>query len=143
MTPRAGSSARRRVPRRPIDQAGFTLIELFIALAVFSVGVLTLAVMIPSGAKKSDSSGQQTRASEFAAARAEELLDVSYSDDNLTSGTHTDDHNPYLNIYWVEWTVEDDQPITNCKRVTIKVRTPLSNSPVCAQLVILKVQTDS
>jgi prepilin-type N-terminal cleavage/methylation domain-containing protein len=136
-----------RAPKRSAhhrgSQSGFTLIELFIALAVFSVGVLTMAVIIPSGARKSDNSGQQSRASEFAAARAEELLDVSYTDDNLTAGTHTDDANPFLNQYYVEWVVEADQPIANCKRVTIKVHQGSLSNPTAAQLVILKVLTDS
>jgi prepilin-type N-terminal cleavage/methylation domain-containing protein len=138
MTARAEHSARRRG-----SQAGFTLIELFIALAVFSVGVLTLAVIIPAGAKKSSSSGEQSRASEFCAARAEELLDETYTDDDLTSGTHTDTSNPFLNQYYVEWVVEVDAPITNCKRVTVKVHQGSLSQPTIAQVVILKVMTDS
>ena len=109
---------------------------------MFSVGVLTLAVIIPAGAKKSDKSGQQSRASEFCAARAEELLDDVYGDDDLVAGTHTDD-TVYLNQYYVEWVVEDNAPITNCKRVTIKVHQGALALPTIAQLVILKVQTDS
>jgi len=130
-----------RLTRR--NQAGFTIIELFIALAVFSVGVLTLAVIIPTGAKKSDKSGQQSRASEFAAAQAELLLDAPYTDEILTSGTHTDHANPYLNQYHVEWVVEDDKPIANTKRITIKVHQPALSSPTVAQIVILKALTDS
>ena len=138
-------TARPHTPRRrqPSASAGFTLIELFIALAVFSVGVLTLAVIIPTGAKKSDKSGQQSRASEFSAQEAEELLDATYTDDVLTSGTHTDPENPYLVQYYVEWVVEDNTPIANCKRITIKVHQPTLGSPTVAQLVILKALTDS
>jgi type II secretory pathway pseudopilin PulG len=128
-------------PRR--KDAGFTIVELFIALAVFSVGVLTLAVIIPAGAKKSTNSGQQSRASEFAAAKAEELLDTPYTDDDLTSGTHTDAGNPYLDHYYREWVVEADQPITNCKRITIRVHEPALTSPTTAQIIILKALTDS
>ena len=129
--------------RRRGAQAGFTLIELFIAIAVFSIGVLTLAVIIPAGAKKSDNSGQQSRASEFAAAHAEELLDATYGDDDLTAGTHTDADNPYLNQYYVEWVVEADAPIANCKRITIKVHQGALTAPTTAQIVILKAQADS
>ena len=125
------------------NQAGFTIIEVFIALAVFSVGVLTLAVIIPSGAKKSDKSGQQSRASEFAAARAEWLLDAPYTDDDLSDGSHTDPANPYLGQYYVEWIVELDKPIANCKRITIKIHQPSLTSPTVAQVVILKALADS
>jgi len=134
---------RNSIARARRHDAGFTLIELFIALAVFSVGVLTLAVIIPAGAKKSNNSGQQSRASEFAAAKAEELLDAPYTDDDLTAGTHTDNDNPFLKQYYREWVVEADQPITNCKRVTIKVHEPTLASPTVAQIVILKALTDS
>lgn len=133
-----------RSHRQPRSQSGFTLIELFIALAVFSIGVLTLAVIIPTGTRKSDNSGQQSRASEFSAARAEELLDATYTDDDLTPGTHTDDAgNPYLGQYYVEWVVEDGAPISGCKRVTIKVHRSSLTDPTLAQIVILKVQADS
>lgn len=131
------------ITRRRSAQSGFTLIEIFMALAVFSIGVLTLAVIIPAGARKSDNSGQQSRASEFCASRAEELLDAPYSDDDLTAGTHTDPSNPLLTQYYVEWVVEGDAPIVNCKRVTIKVHTGSLIMPTTAQVVILKVQTDS
>ena len=137
-------SARPPMPNhRPHSAAGFTLIELFIALAVFSVGVLTLAVIIPTGAKKSDNSAQQSRASEFAAQEAEELLDATYTDGVLTSGNHTDPGNPYLGQYYVEWNVEVDAPIANCKRITIKVHQSSLSSPTVAQIVALKALTDS
>jgi len=127
---------------QPSAAAGFTMIELLIALAIFAVGVLALAAIIPSGARRSDSAGQQSRASEFAAAEAEELLDANYTDDGLTAGSHDDDANPHLQQYYVQWNVEADQPITNCKRVTITVRRSSTLAPVIARLVILKPQTE-
>jgi type II secretory pathway pseudopilin PulG len=114
------------------------MIELLIALAIFAVGVLSLAAIIPSGARRSDSAGQQSRASEFAAAEAEELLDTNYSDGSLSVGSHDDPDNPRLQQYYVQWNVEGDQPITNCKRVTITVRRSSTLAPVIARLVILK-----
>jgi general secretion pathway protein I len=127
---------------RPTAAAGFTMIELLIALAVFAVGVLALAAIIPSGARRSDSAAQQSRASEFAAAEAEELLDTNYSDGTLSVGSHDDPDNPHLQQYYVQWNVEGDQPITNCKRITITVRRSSTLTPAIARLVILKPQTE-
>jgi type IV pilus assembly protein PilV len=127
--------------RRPAA-AGFTMIELLIALAIFAVGVLTLAAIIPSGARRSDSAGQQTRASEFAAAQAEALLDVTYNDGDLSAGSHDDTANPHLRQYYVSWNVEVDAPIANCKRVTVSVRRSSTLGPVLARLVILKPRTE-
>jgi hypothetical protein len=99
--------------------------------------------MVPSGMKKGNSAGRQSRASQLAAVRAEQLLDDSYTDDDLSGGLHDDPSNPYVGQYYVSWNVEADQPITSCKRVTIMVRCPSSTSAVTAQLVVLVAQTAS
>ena len=104
--------------------------------------MLALAAIIPSGARRSDSAAQQSRASEFAAAEAEELLDTNYSDGTLSVGSHDDPDNPHLQQYYVQWNVEGDQPITNCKRITITVRRSSTLTPAIARLVILKPQTE-
>jgi type IV pilus modification protein PilV len=129
----------RRAPR----DRGFTLIEVLMALAVFGIGVLGLALVIPLGAKKSTSASQQSRASQLAAARAEQLLATAYNDDDLTAGLHVDPGNPYNSQYHVEWDVEVDQPITACKRITINVRRPNANSPVVAKLTVINALAGS
>jgi prepilin-type N-terminal cleavage/methylation domain-containing protein len=107
-------------PVRP-RAAGFTLVELLIALVVFGLGVLSLAAVIPLGVARSNNASQQTRASELAATCAEQVLETPYGDASMTSGAHDDVNNPYPGGYYVRWTVEDDQPIADCKRITIRV----------------------
>lgn len=124
--------------RRARAAAGFSLIEVIMALAVFGVGVLTLAAVIPFGIKRSNWASQQSRASELATVRGEALLEAPYLDDALTAGSHTDPNNPHVGSYHVEWNVEDNQPINSCKRVTIRVRRPTATSPVLAQVVVVK-----
>ena len=127
-----------RSARRP---AGFALIELMIALVVLSVGILVLAGLMPLGTKKMASSAARTRASELAATCAERLLSTPYADDDLTAGTHTDAANPYPGNFYVSWVVEDDQPITACKRITVYTHWPTAASSLVTRLVFLTPQT--
>ena len=121
MTTRPGTPGNpaRRLPRP--GEGGFSLIEVVIALAVFAIGVLGLAVMVPMGSNRIGLAGRQTHASTLASEHAEALLITPYGDTDLTAGIHTDTSNPVDHYYYVRWTVTDDTPATNCKRVVIEV----------------------
>jgi prepilin-type N-terminal cleavage/methylation domain-containing protein len=124
--------------RTPASDAGFTLAEVLVALIVFAIGVLSLAALMPLGTNRVSRAGSQTNASSAAAAAAERLLQTPYLDSSITAGNHTDDgNNPYPPNIWVEWNVEDDQPITDCKRITIIAHWPNIASTRTAQLVIV------
>ena len=110
---------RPRSPRR--GTAGFSLIEAMIALVVFAIGVLSLAVMVPVGSTRIGRAGRQTHGSTLASERAEALLITPFGDASLTAGVHTDTANPIDGYYYSRWTVTDDTPITNCKRVYIEI----------------------
>ncbi len=101
--------------------AGFSLIEVMIALMVFALGVLSLSLVVPMATKRVTSAGIQTRASSLAAERAETLLTTPYDHGDLTAGTHTDPANPVDGSYYIRWVVTDGQPITGCKRVKVTV----------------------
>jgi prepilin-type N-terminal cleavage/methylation domain-containing protein len=118
--PRRSSSAEE--PRRSKNQAGFTLLEILVAVLVFTIGALALAFAMSRGVGSVSESGQHTRASAIASQRTENLLAASHSDPLLTPGSHSDPNNPYPGNYFSDWTVEDNQPITGCKRITISVR---------------------
>jgi prepilin-type N-terminal cleavage/methylation domain-containing protein len=133
----------RSAPKRPTarDSRGFTLIEVLVALIVFAVGALALAVCIPLGTNKIGKAGQQTRASTLASERAEALLMTPYGHGDLTAGTHDDPANPQDGIYYVRWVVEDNQPITRCKRVTVKVARGAAGNTPQAQVVIVNPES--
>jgi type IV pilus modification protein PilV len=117
--------------------AGFSLVELMIALVVFGIGVLSLAAVIPVGIKRSNTAAQQTRASELAATCAEQVLETPYADGDMTSGDHDDVNNPYPGGYYVRWTVEDDQPRADCKRITVRVyRRTFASLPMSTLVVV-------
>ncbi|MBI5709081.1 MAG: prepilin-type N-terminal cleavage/methylation domain-containing protein [Candidatus Eisenbacteria bacterium] len=129
-----------RAPRRPAA-AGFTLIELSVAIVVFAVGALALAALIPLGSNRQTQGGELTRASSLAARCCETLLTTPYDDPDLDPGTHDDLANPYLRRYYVHWSVEADQPITACKRITVTVTRPASTSPALVRIVIVSPQS--
>lgn len=105
--------------RRSSPIAGFTLIEVMVALVVFAIGVLALAATIPLGSRRIVSAGQQTRGSAMAAEQAEEILEMPFSASDLTAGTHNHSANPLPGNYFVRWTVVDSMPVAGCKRIVI------------------------
>jgi prepilin-type N-terminal cleavage/methylation domain-containing protein len=124
-----------RAPRRP--QAGFTLIEIMFAMVIFAIGVMALMACIPMASKRIMKSGAETRASSIASEAAENLLTVPYGNATISSGTHNDPANPHDGLYYTRWVVEDDQPLTSCKRITITVaRGAISNTPVVRLVVV-------
>ena len=128
-----------RVPpsRRAGSGAGFSLIEVLIALAIFAAGGLALALCVPMATKRIMKTGSQTRSSSLASETAEELFTVPYGDTKLTAGTHDDTANPHDGVYYVRWVVEDDVPMANCKRVTVKVARRSVSGTLEVQLVIV------
>jgi type IV pilus assembly protein PilV len=121
--------------------AGFTLIEVMVALVIFATGMLALALCAPMATKRIMKAGSQTRSSSIASEAAEELLTVPYGDATLTAGTHDDAANPHNSIYYVRWVVEDNQPIANCKRVTVKVARGSASATPEVQIVIVTPQS--
>jgi len=117
---------------------GFTLVEVMVALIVFAVGMLSLALLMPAGTRGIRRAGQNTRGSELAASSIERLLATPYGDPDLSLGAHNDTGNPYDSKYFVSWAVDTGQPITNCKRITVTVCWPTATSTTNVRLVGVK-----
>ena len=77
------------------SKSGFTLIEVLITLAIFSIGILAVASMQLSSTKNNTTSNIMTQATMLARAQIEQLKndDIASSAD-LTIGNHTDPNNP-------------------------------------------------
>ena len=114
---------------------GFTLVEVMVALVVFAVGALSMVALFPLGTRSVADAGQQTRASELATTTMERLLVTPYFDPDLDPGAHTATGSPLDDIYHVTWNVEDNAPVSGCKRITITVRWPLATSTTRVRLV--------
>lgn len=121
--------------------AGFTLIEVLIALTVFATGMLAMALTIPMATDRVMSAGTQTRASSIASETAEELLTEPFGSGTISEGTHDDPANPHDGLYHVRWVVEDDAPSDDCKRITVTVARRSPSAAPEARLVIVTARS--
>ena len=117
--------------------AGFSLVEVVIALVVFMVGALTLSLVMPMATRRIVTAASQARASELSAECAEQILVTPWSDADLTSGSHNDPANPRERVYYVSWAVKDSVPVPNCKRVTVSVSRNSVSADALAQVVVI------
>ena len=83
---------------------GFTLIEVLIAMAIFSIGILGVGTMQIRSTEGNTSARIRTEASTWAQDRVETLMLLSYGDVLLSTGAH----NLNEGLYTVNWTVWDD-----------------------------------
>jgi prepilin-type N-terminal cleavage/methylation domain-containing protein len=128
----------RPAPRRAVARAaGFSLVEVIIALAVFMVGALSLSVVMPMATKRIVKAASQTRASELSAECAERILVTPWDDSDLIAGSHNDPTNPHDRVYYVSWAVLDSVPVPNCKRVKVNVSRISVGAAALAQVTVV------
>ena len=102
------------------SEKGFTILEVFIAITVLSIGILAVASMQVSAMWGNNFAGRQTEGTTIALDRMEKLMSLSYQDPDLSSGNHIDPDPP--SGYSVVWNVQDDTPLNNAKRVNVTVK---------------------
>jgi type IV pilus assembly protein PilV len=115
-----------------MNQKGFSLVEILIAMTVFAVGLLALAGMQITAIQGNAFSGTTTDAATLAQDRLEQLMPLTYSslttDDDLAAGAHppgTQQIGGTVTIqgitYTNTWNVTDNSPIDNTKTVNMAV----------------------
>jgi len=111
-------------------QAGFTLVEIMIAVAVFAFGVLAIAAIQVWSMRGNASSQSITEAGNLASSQIERLMALDYthadlddSDNDANAGLdHTGgaaDHQRTEGRYVISWNVAQDVPVNNNKMVNI------------------------
>lgn len=111
---------------------GLTLVEVMIALLIFSVGILAVAVMQNVGMAAFAGAQRGSANSLQAGGRIEEILSRQYEDPLLVDADDgydpaVPDHGPMAlpsGRGTIEWEVDDDFPVVNAKRITVTVRAP-------------------
>jgi prepilin-type N-terminal cleavage/methylation domain-containing protein len=104
-------------------RAGFTLVEVMVALVVIGVGALAIGSLFPAATRDIGESERTTRASEYLQEGMERLTSLTYNDPLLQPGfTHYDPANPLPGDFDRDWSVVQDYPISNCKTITMNVK---------------------
>jgi hypothetical protein len=129
--------ARRDSRRR--GRSALLALKIAVVLVVLAGGTLALASYAPKQALRAE---DHTHASEIAASTVERLLHTPYDNPDLGAGNHSDAANPHPGDYYVSWSVEDNQPISLCKRITVTVRWPLSTSSNSVRLVAVTPESN-
>jgi prepilin-type N-terminal cleavage/methylation domain-containing protein len=106
--------------KRVKREGGFTLVELLIAVAILSAGLLALGSMQVSAISGSAYSANVTEGSTLAADRLEKLLALPYTHADLSSGAHVDPNPPTGRT--VRWNIVDNAPLANTKTITLTVQ---------------------
>jgi type IV pilus assembly protein PilV len=98
---------------------GYTLIEVLIALTIFAVGMLAVAGMQTSAIRMNSAAGKLTSLSTWGMDKIEELSALPYSHPLLGSSGKL--HHEVSGDYTVCWTVIDNNPVTNTKKIIVTV----------------------
>jgi len=95
---------------------GFTLIEVLLALAIFSIGILAVGAMQISATNTNTGARIHTEEYTWVVDQIERLTALDYDDDDLRDDLdHSIDQGPYT----VSWTVVDDSPVAGAKRIAV------------------------
>ena len=105
---------------------GFTLIEVLVAMAVFSLALLGLGKMHLTAIQVNAAASRLTQATTLAQDRVERLLAMPYSDPLLTDTTATGIFTSYTDSnppqgYTIRWEVDTDVPSAGIKTINIFV----------------------
>ncbi len=111
------------------NERGFTLVELMIAMVIFSFGILAVVKMQISSMQGNSAATRVTAQSVVAQNKLEELFVLSYDSPwlEVPTGTPPLDSNGNSHQettpddYTVSWDVIDDTPVADSKQVTVTV----------------------
>ncbi len=117
-----------------LDEKGFSLIEILIAITVFAIGILALGKMQITSIKGNSCANELSRATILAQDKTEELISLPYDtdllkdsdtdgkaglDDTNAAADHNDPNNPVNDRYNIFWNIATDYPINNTKEIRI------------------------
>jgi len=111
------------------NDAGFTLIEVVIAISILAVGLLGVAAMQTSAIQVNSAAGQMTTRMNWAQDKMEELKALAFSDPWLEAAgnpTGVDSAgNTHVQTtsdgYTVRWDIADNTPVPNTTQIVVTV----------------------
>jgi prepilin-type N-terminal cleavage/methylation domain-containing protein len=122
-----------RMVKNPVrDEGGFTLIEILIAMAVFSIAVLGISAMQTSSIRGNMQARVIGEKALEASSQVEALNSLSYNDVGLTDGTYTDG-----DFSWIVTTVNLDVE-NEYKTVALTLTWPLRGADKTVTINLIK-----
>jgi prepilin-type N-terminal cleavage/methylation domain-containing protein len=119
-------------------EAGFTLLEVIIAISILTVGLLAVAAMQTSAIRGNDSAYHVTEGATWAQDRLEFLMALPYEDSALSNGTGKTDPMSPPDDYTITYDVVDDFPILNTKTITVRASRNDRGATKTRQLISVK-----
>ena len=101
------------------SEAGFTIVEVIMAISLLSIGLLAIANMQVMAMKGNASAGWQAEQTNYAQDKLEELMALAYTHADLdpAGNTHTEANPP--DNYTITWDVVENIPVTDTKLITV------------------------
>lgn len=112
---------RLELPRSGKSQAGFSAVELIIAITFFGILMVGFLGVFPLGMRTVEKGERMTMASSLAQDEIERLKMLQETDADLVAGAHADAANPLFGVYTRSYTVTNDTPLVGMKRVDMTV----------------------
>ena len=104
-----------------VNNGGFSLLEVLIALTIFTIGILGMAALQITAIKGNYFSNNLSEATALAQQKFEELVQTDYNLDGTGQPLEAGNHSETSGKYTVNWTVQDDTPIQDTKTIIITV----------------------
>ncbi len=106
---------------RKVNNSGFSLLEVLVALIIFTIGILGMAALQITAIKGNYFSSNLSEAMALAQEKFEELVQTDYNLDGAGQPLEAGNHSETSGKYTVNWTVQDDTPIQDTKTIVITV----------------------
>jgi type IV pilus assembly protein PilV len=125
-------------------EKGFTLLEVLIATAIFSVGLLGLASLSTYTIAGNASSKRISASTVLAESKVEAFKNMGFNNSELLAGTHNDPNNPVDEdgnsggMYTRSWIVTDSTPFPGIKKAEVTVSWSSGNHSVTIYSLIAR-----
>jgi len=103
------------------SQRGVGLIEIVIAMLIFGIGISAALRTLPDSNFATTRARNVSVATNLAQEKIEALMGTSLSSTDLAAGTHNDPLNPLERHFTRTWTVTNNSPIVDMKRLSVTV----------------------
>ena len=110
------------------NDAGFSLIEVLVALMILSIGILGISLMQLRAIWGNSTANHLSEATVFGSDQIEQILSWDYNDARLNSSNNSEQYNGKQwdghdtdNNYDVYWEITDNTPITGSKTIDVTV----------------------